>query len=216
MLTTTAYTYECCKKGDLPLWNWWSVAVPLCCKAYWGMPPVISSTGQITIEWLLGSFWTQSAQCCWRGVASPKKPYSTVALQQFISCTEVSIPYCNSYIIFRVRRNSFTLPSVAPFEGPQRILSPLQWTSIHLHCCRTTQGFMPVLPTSYPSNDRPDMQQQGDWSVFLWWEQQLCAFVKLDQVLIMQAEPVTAFIWLSRKDILLIKLLIWSTVQCMR
>ena len=32
---------------------------------------------------------------------------------------------------------------------------------------------------------------------------------------VLQAEPVTVFIWLSQKDILLIKLLIWSTVQCM-
>ena len=78
------------------------------------------------------------------------------------SCTEVSIPYCNSYIIFLARRNSFTLPSVAPFEGPHGILLPLRWASTHLHCCRTTQGFMPVLPTSCPLNDRPDMQQQWD------------------------------------------------------
>ena len=30
--------------------------------------------------------------------------------------------------------------SVAPFAGPDDILSPLRWTSTHLHRCRTTQG----------------------------------------------------------------------------
>ena len=84
----------------------------------------------------------------------------------------------------------------------------LTWNmELSLHLCSAPlvaweglpRHFMPVFPTSYPSNDRLDRQQQWDWSsaksAFLWRDQQLCAFVELDQVPIMHAESVTAYLW---------------------
>ena len=41
---------------------------------------LLESCWPITNEWLLGSFWTVFAQCCWWGGHSPSRPYSTVAV----------------------------------------------------------------------------------------------------------------------------------------
>ena len=61
-------------------------------------------------------------------------------------------PFCNTFNS-RWTEFPFTLPSVvsplwdqlaspsvAPFTGRDDALSPLQWMSTHLHCCRTMQS----------------------------------------------------------------------------
>ena len=83
-------------------------------------------------------------------VAFPKKALAQW-LQQFASSTEVSTLL--QMQLLPSRRNFYSLPSlvspswdhlallsVAPFVGMDDALSPLQWMSMHLHCCRTTQG----------------------------------------------------------------------------
>ena len=43
------------------------------------------------------------------------------------------------YTLISARQNSSTLPPVAPFVGPDNVLSPLRWMSTHI-IARTTQG----------------------------------------------------------------------------
>ena len=49
------------------------------------MSQLFASCWPITNEWLLGSFWTLHAQCCWWGVAFPKHALQHSGCQQFVS-----------------------------------------------------------------------------------------------------------------------------------
>ena len=84
------------------------------------------------------------------GSHSPKRPCSTVApiVSQFY---RGKYPFCNT---FNFRYTEFLLlclllsplwdqlapPPVTPFVGPDDILLPLHWMSMHLHRCRAMQG----------------------------------------------------------------------------
>ena len=45
------------------------------------------------------------------------------------------------YTLISTRQNSSTLPPVAPFVGPDNVLSPLRWMSTHLHHCKDNAGW---------------------------------------------------------------------------
>ena len=107
---------------------------------YWTKPRFHNSCLEsIMNKWLLGRFWTLFAQCCWQGVAFPKKALRHIGCEQFVSFTQISATFL-FHIQFPLDRISFTLLPVAPFMGPDGVLSPLRWASMHLHCSMKKQG----------------------------------------------------------------------------
>ena len=75
----------------------------------------------------------------------PRKGLTAQWLQQFVSLHRGKLPFLLSCSSIPARRNSFISPPVVPFvgpvdttsscalRGPDGVLSPLRWTSKHLH-----------------------------------------------------------------------------------
>ena len=69
----------------------------------------------------------------------PEKALQHSGCEQFVSFTEVNTTVL-LHISIPTARNVFTLLPVAPFMGPDGVLSPLRWTSMHFHCSMKMQG----------------------------------------------------------------------------
>ena len=99
----------------------------------------------------------------------PRKGLTAQWLQQFVSLYRGKLPFPLSYSSIPAGLNSIILPSVAPFvgpigttsccalQGPDGVLSPLWWTSKHLHSCMENTGwsrrqFVPFLSIFHPAH----------------------------------------------------------------
>ena len=72
-------------------------------------------------------------------MAFPEKALQHSGCEQFVSFTEVNTTVL-LHISIPTARIFFTLLSVAPFMGPDGVLSPLCWMSTHFHCSMKAQG----------------------------------------------------------------------------
>ena len=118
-------------------------------RPFRGMPPLVSSTGHTasrscqttTNSWLVSIFQT-AVVLNHRCVRKQRK-----ADLRLLSYSSIPASYLASVVPFV---ESVGTASCCTLRGPDSVLSPLRWTSTHLHCCMentewSSRWFVPFL-----------------------------------------------------------------------